>query len=117
MNSNRNLLSLRTPSREHRAHFQSLGWDLIFRKFLKSFRINWTVSFFRLHFDALFLARFHSSESFLQTGNDLLASMGVFERFFALVRFDCLSVLTGKRVFEAHNRAVLDDIGIFVHFS
>ena len=61
------------------------------------------------YFDPLFLAHFHSRKSLLQAGDNLVASLGVLERIFALVGFDGFAIFAGKRVLKADDGAVLYD--------
>src|SRR5215510_12475059 len=101
MDPHGHLLSLWTFGHENRADFQTLGRDFLFRELLESLRVHRTITLLGRYFDPPFLAHFHPRKSLLQTGDDLVASLCILQRLFALVGFDGFAVLAGKRVLEA----------------
>ena len=117
MNPHGYLLPLGAFGHKYCANLQTFGWNFFFRKLLKSLRVHRTVPFLRLYFDPPFFADFHSLKPFLQTRDDLVASLGILERVFTLVGFDGLSILAGKRVLEADDGAILHDTVVFAFFS
>src|SRR5262249_56140940 len=107
------LLPLGPCGHQHGTDLQTFGRDFLFRKLLEPLRVYGAVTFLRHYFDPLFLAHFHARKFLLQTGDDLMASLGVLKRIFAFVRFYGFSILPANRVLYPYHRPTLPTIPSF----